>query len=204
MPGVASVTVIPLSGRPQKDSRNTLRVRSPVNWRVVWAVSHVSHSFCPKARRAGRRYHQGRRMTISGKFRKRSATACHCCPRRRRERMTQRTIRIGVSYAGNCFALVSDCRRCHHPRQARIPIAGFHDLLRHEIANRAGRDTPARFSHIAGAHCYRGRFAAEYTESETGRLLRERRFDDALMKARVTTHFMPMAAVSDGKARARH
>lgn len=117
--------------------------------------------------------------------------------------MTQRTIRIGVFYDGSYFALVSDYYRYHHPRQARISIAGFHDFLRHEIANRAGEDTPSRFCHIVEAHYYRGRFAAEDTDREPGRLLRERKFDDALMKERVTTHFMPMAAVSDGKVRER-
>ncbi|MYA89459.1 MAG: NYN domain-containing protein [Boseongicola sp. SB0662_bin_57] len=117
--------------------------------------------------------------------------------------MTQHTIRIGVFYDGSYFALVSDYYRYHHPRQARISIAGFHDFLRHEIANRAGEDTPSRFCHIVEAHYYRGRFAAEDTDREPGRLLRERKFDDALMKARVTTHFMPMAAVSDGRVRER-
>ncbi|MCY3878989.1 MAG: NYN domain-containing protein [Rhodobacteraceae bacterium] len=117
--------------------------------------------------------------------------------------MTQRTIRIGVFYDGSYFALVSDYYRYHHPRQARISIAGFHDFLRHEIATWAGKDTPARFCHIVEAHYYRGRFAAEDTDREPGRLLRERKFDDALMKAGVTTHFMPMASVSDGKVRER-
>ena len=117
--------------------------------------------------------------------------------------MTQRTIRIGVFYDGNYFSLVSDYYRYHHPRQARISIAGFHDFLRHEIANRAGEDMPSRFCHIVEAHYYRGRFAAENTDREPGRLLRERKFDDALMKARVTTHFIPMAAAGDGKVRER-
>lgn len=117
--------------------------------------------------------------------------------------MTQRTIRIGVFYDGSYFALVSDYYRYHHPRQARISIAGFHDFLRHEIATWAGKDTPARFCHIVEAHYYRGRFAAEDTDREAGRLLRERKFDDALMKAGVTTHFMPMASASDGKVRER-
>ena len=36
-----------------------------------------------------------------------------------------------------------------------------------------------------------------------GHLLRERKFDDALMEARVTTHFIPMAAAGDGKVRER-
>lgn len=116
--------------------------------------------------------------------------------------MTQHnTIRIGVFYDGNYFAKVSDYYRYHHSRQARISIAGFHYFLRHEIAGRAGEDTPSRFCHIVEAHYYRGRFTAEDTDREPGRLLRERKFDDALMKARVTTHFMPMiAAVGDGGA----
>ncbi|MDE0304225.1 MAG: NYN domain-containing protein [Albidovulum sp.] len=115
--------------------------------------------------------------------------------------MTQRTIRIGVFYDGSYFAQVSDYYRYHHPRQARISIAGFHDFLRHEIAKQA--ETGSRFCHIVEAHYYRGRFAAEDTDKEPGRLLRERKFDDALMKARVTTHFIPVAAAGDGRVRER-
>ena len=111
--------------------------------------------------------------------------------------MTERTTRIGVFYDGNFFAQVSDYYRYHHPRQARLSIAGFHDFLRHEIGKRA--ETGSRFFHIVEAHDYRGRFAAEDTDREPGRLLREREFDDALMKARVTTHFVPVAAAGGGR-----
>ncbi|MDE2716319.1 MAG: NYN domain-containing protein [Chloroflexota bacterium] len=117
--------------------------------------------------------------------------------------MTQPTIRIGVFYDGSYFAKVSDYYCYRHPRKARISIPGFHEFLRHEIAARAGKDTPPSFCHIVEAHYYRGRFAAEDTDSAPGRLLRERKFEDVLMKARVTTHFMPMATVGDGKVRER-
>ncbi len=117
--------------------------------------------------------------------------------------MTQNINRIGVFYDGNYFHQVSDYYRYHHPRQSRISISGFHDFLRHEIAKEIAGDTPARFCHIVEAHYYRGRFAAEETNKEEGRLLRERKFDDALMKARVITHFIPMAAAGDGKVRER-
>lgn len=116
--------------------------------------------------------------------------------------MTQRTSRIGVFYDGSYFAQVSDYYRYHHSRQARISIAGFHDFLRHEIAKEAETGSP-RFCHIVEAHYYRGRFPAEDTDREPGRLLRERKFDDALMRARVTTHFMPVASSGSGKVRER-
>ncbi|MYA89460.1 MAG: type II toxin-antitoxin system PemK/MazF family toxin [Boseongicola sp. SB0662_bin_57] len=36
------VTVVPLSGKPQTDKRNSLQIRSPIKGKVVWAVcNHV-------------------------------------------------------------------------------------------------------------------------------------------------------------------
>ena len=109
-------------------------------------------------------------------------------------------MRIGLFYDGSYFARVSNFYRYHHQRRARISIAGFHDFLRHEVARQTG--VAPRFCQIVEAHYYRGRFSAEEVEKR-GKLLGERKFEDALMKARVMTHFIPVATYEDGRARAR-
>ena len=109
-------------------------------------------------------------------------------------------MRIGLYYDGSYFARVSNFYRYHHPRRARISIAGFHDFLRHEVASQTG--VAPRFCQIVEAHYYRGRFSADDVDKR-GKLLGERKFEDALMKARVMTHFIPVATLDDGRVRAR-
>ncbi|MDE2737893.1 MAG: NYN domain-containing protein [Paracoccaceae bacterium] len=111
--------------------------------------------------------------------------------------MKQQLIRIGIFYDGGYFAKVSDYYRFHNWRKARISIEGFHDFLREEIAELVGEKR--KLCHVVGAHYYRGRYPAEDTGKNSGRFLGERKFDDALMKARVTTHFRPMGINSDGR-----
>lgn len=38
------VTVVPLSGKPQMDSRNSLRMLSPIRGKTVWAVCNHVHT----------------------------------------------------------------------------------------------------------------------------------------------------------------
>ena len=109
-------------------------------------------------------------------------------------------MRIGLFYDGSYFARVSNFYRYHHQRRARISIAGFHDFLRHEVSRQTGVAT--RFCQIVEAHYYRGRFSAEEVEKR-GKLLGERKFEDALVKARVMTHFIPVSTFEDGRTRAR-
>ncbi|MCY4260852.1 MAG: NYN domain-containing protein [Rhodobacteraceae bacterium] len=106
-----------------------------------------------------------------------------------------RFIRIGVYYDGTYFAYASDYYRYHHPRQSRLSISGFHEYLRCEIAQR--EDVDPNFCQIAEAQYYRGRFPAEEA-SRQGRLLGERKFEDALNRARVKTHF-PVMYVHPGQ-----
>ena len=83
------------------------------------------------------------KKTCSRKYSQRSTQTYPC--RVWRTRLTQNINRIGVFYDGNYFHRVSDFYRFHHPRLARISISGFHEFLRHEIANMAGGDTPCTF-----------------------------------------------------------
>ncbi|MBN1475945.1 NYN domain-containing protein [Candidatus Sumerlaeota bacterium] len=95
---------------------------------------------------------------------------------------------IGVFYDGGYFAEVSDHYRYHHPRSARLSIDGIHQFIRHRVA--LLEDVDLARCQIVDAHYFRGRFSAAEAE-ERGKLMAERQFDDALMRAGVITHHLP-------------
>jgi cold shock CspA family protein len=96
--------------------------------------------------------------------------------------------RIGVFYDGNFFFHVSNFYQYHHQRQARIGIRGLHEFVRDQVAKCEGVDV--RYCQIVDAHYFRGRFrAAEASDRDL--LLKERAFDDVLMREGVTTHYLP-------------
>ena len=112
--------------------------------------------------------------------------------------------RIGIFYDGGFFAHVSDYYVYHHERRARISIQGLHALVRDEVAR--AEHTDLRYCHIVEAHYFRGRFSADDAKrhdaqrpSGDGTLYRERKFEDALIKAGVTPHFMPVFVADDGR-----
>ena len=113
---------------------------------------------------------------------------------------SNRITRIGVFYDGNFFSHVSDYYKYHHERRARISIQGLHDLLCDEIGKHD--QTDSRFCQIVEAHYFRGRFPAEASERH-GALLGERKFEDALIKAGVTPHFLLMSSHDIGYGNAR-
>lgn len=113
---------------------------------------------------------------------------------------SNRITRIGVFYDGNYFAHVSDYYRYHHERRARISMQGLHNLLCDEIGKHD--QTDSRFCQIVEAHYFRGRFPAEASERH-GALLGERKFEDALIKAGVTPHFLIMSSHDNGYGNAR-
>ena len=113
---------------------------------------------------------------------------------------SNRITRIGVFYDGNYFAHVSDYYRYHHERRSRISIQGLHDLLCDEIGKHD--QTDSRFCQIVEAHYFRGRFPAEASERH-GALLGERKFEDALIKAGVTPHFLLMSSHDSGSGNVR-
>lgn len=100
-----------------------------------------------------------------------------------------RLTRVGVFYDGNFFAHVSNYYVHKHDRHARISIAGLHEFIRNEVAKNEGTD--ARYCQIVDAHYFRGRLSAAEAEKRNA-LLGERAFDDVLMRAGVTTHYLPM------------
>ena len=115
--------------------------------------------------------------------------------------------RIGIFYDGSYFAHVSDYYLYHHERRARISIQGLHALIRDEVGKR--EQTDSRYCQIVEAHYFRGRFSADdakrhdaqRVDGGDGILFRERKFEDALIKAGVTPHFLPLFSHDDGRPR---
>ena len=100
-----------------------------------------------------------------------------------------RLTRIGVFYDGNFFFHVSNYYHYHHDRRARISVAGLHEFVRHQVADSEGCDV--RYCQIVDAHYFRGRPRALDAE-QRGVLLRERVFDDVLVREGVVTHYLPL------------
>ena len=97
--------------------------------------------------------------------------------------------RIGVFYDGNYFFHVSNYYQYQHSRKARISIDGLHEFIRHQVAEVEGEDV--KYCQIVDAHYFRGRPRAQEAEAR-GLLLRERQFDDILMREGVITHYLPL------------
>jgi len=97
--------------------------------------------------------------------------------------------RIGVFYDGNYFFHVSNYYQYQHVRKARISIDGLHEFIRHQVSEAEGEDV--KYCQIVDAHYFRGRPRAQEAEAR-GLLLRERQFDDILMREGVITHYLPL------------
>jgi len=97
--------------------------------------------------------------------------------------------KIGIFYDGNFFLHVSNYYQYYHPRKSRISISGLHEYIRHRAA--AEENTDVRYCHIVDAHYFRGRLRAQDAE-QRDLLLKERLFDEVLMREGVTTHYLPL------------
>ncbi|MFM1931408.1 MAG: hypothetical protein RL226_711 [Bacteroidota bacterium] len=98
--------------------------------------------------------------------------------------------RIAVFYDGNFFAHVSDFYAYAHPKRARISVHGLHEFIRDEVS-RLMR-TEFRLCQIVDAHYFRGRYRASLAKDKGNMIYYERVFDDILMTAGVTTHYLPL------------
>ncbi|WP_031385417.1 NYN domain-containing protein [Desulfonatronum thiodismutans] len=98
--------------------------------------------------------------------------------------------KIGIFYDGNFFFHVSNYYLYDHSRQSRISINGIHQFIIHEVAAREER--PVKNCKIVDMHYFRGRLTA-YDAQARDLLLKERIFDDILMKEGVITHYLPMS-----------
>ncbi|HEX5362095.1 MAG TPA: cold shock domain-containing protein [Fluviicoccus sp.] len=97
--------------------------------------------------------------------------------------------KIGIFYDGNFFLHVSNYYQYYHSRKSRISISGLHDFIRHRVATE--ENTDVRYCHIVDAHYFRGRLRAQDAE-QRDLLLKERLFDEVLMREGVTTHYLPL------------
>lgn len=97
--------------------------------------------------------------------------------------------RVGVFYDGNFFFHVSNFYHYHHERKARISVSGLHEFIRHQVADAEGSDV--KYCQIVDAHYFRGRPRAQDADQK-GVLLRERVFDDVLVREGVVTHYLPL------------
>ncbi len=98
-------------------------------------------------------------------------------------------LRIGIFYDGNFFYHVSNYYRYAHPRKQRISIPGFHEFIRHHVADLEGVDV--RYAQIVDAHFFRGRLWAKEADARQ-QLYTERVFDDILMAEGIVTHYLPI------------
>lgn len=87
--------------------------------------------------------------------------------------------RIGVFYDGNYFSHVSNYYHFNHERRSRLSVSGLHNFIRHEASKAEGTDI--RYCQIVDAHYFRGRIKAVDAD-QRGMLLRERIFDDTLVR----------------------
>jgi uncharacterized LabA/DUF88 family protein/cold shock CspA family protein len=104
--------------------------------------------------------------------------------------MQDKMLRIGVFYDGNYFLHVSNYYNYDHPRKRRLSIAGLHEFIRQETSAAEGVDP--RLCQIVDAHYFRGRLSAQEAYQRGAVLYWDRVFDDILMSAGVTTHYLPL------------
>jgi cold shock CspA family protein len=102
----------------------------------------------------------------------------------------KRLTKIGVFYDGNFFFHVSNYYHYHHDRRARVSVSGLHEYIRHQVAESEGCDV--RYCQIVDAHYFRGRPRAQDAE-QRGVLLKERAFEDVLVREGVVTHYLPLS-----------
>ncbi|MCZ7556548.1 MAG: NYN domain-containing protein [Bacteroidia bacterium] len=102
--------------------------------------------------------------------------------------------KIAVFYDGNFFSHVSNYYQFHHRRHSRISISGLHDFIRQEIARTDGTD--ARYCQIVDAHYFRGRLRTVDADQRDV-LVKERTFDDVLLREGVTTHYLPLSPTGE-------
>lgn len=111
--------------------------------------------------------------------------------------MQKKMLKIGVFYDGNYFLHVSNYYNYDHPRRRRLSISGLHEFIRHQVAQEEGEDI--RLSQIVDAHYFRGRLNAYDARQRGDTLYWDRVFDDILMSAGVTTHYLPLKSNSFGR-----
>lgn len=104
--------------------------------------------------------------------------------------------KIGVFYDGGYFQSVNSYYKYVHERRAGLSIDGIHRFAQQKVAEMEGTDV--RYCHVVDAHYFRGRYNIE-SVIERNNLENERRFDDVLMRAGITTHYLPRSSRDEEK-----
>lgn len=110
----------------------------------------------------------------------------------------RRMLRIGVFYDGYYFSHVSNYYVYHHERRSRVSLTGLHAFIRDEVARR--EDSEVQYCQIVEAHYFRGRLGASDAQ-ERDILLKERQFEDVLVREGVTPHYVALQLDFDGTPR---
>lgn len=98
-------------------------------------------------------------------------------------------VRIAVFYDGTYFSKINTYYRHQHARKSNLTFTGFHEYLRHKIAEKEQVD--AAFCQVVEAHFFRGRFSL--TAAKAANQLESDRFvDQLLMWAGIVSHYYPM------------
>lgn len=108
--------------------------------------------------------------------------------------MKEKLVRIGVFYDGNFFLHISNYYNYEHSKQRRLSIAGLHEFIIKTVAD--AEDEDSRHCRIVEAHYFRGRLSAHEANQRGDMLYWDRLFDDILMSAGVSTHYLPLKAVN--------
>lgn len=107
--------------------------------------------------------------------------------------MPDRMTKIGVFYDGNYFLHVSNYYNYDHPRKRRLSVAGLHEFITNQVAEKEGTDVAV--CRVVDAHYFRGRLSAQEAFQRGQVIYWDRVFDDILMSAGVITHYSPLKTV---------
>ena len=96
---------------------------------------------------------------------------------------------IALFYDGTYFMNASQFFSKQHARKAFLTFTGFHEYVRHKVAEMEHRDVA--FCQIVESHFFRGRFSLSSAQQK--QVLEADRFvDQLLMYAGIVTHYYPM------------
>ena len=97
--------------------------------------------------------------------------------------------RIALFYDGSFFMNTSQYFSKEHARKQFLTFTGFHEYVRHKVAEKERRDVA--FCQIVEAHFFRGRFSLDSAQQK-GTVDTDRFVDQLLMYAGIVTHYYPM------------
>ena len=104
---------------------------------------------------------------------------------------SNKIVRIGVFYDGNCFHHISSYYAYHHKLKKRICINGLHGLIKGLVSYYEANLDVSRCK-IAEAHYFKGRYNA-YEASRHNILFKERVFEEVLQRENITPHYRPLS-----------